>query len=704
MILAPLALAASLLVSLLAQVPYRHEKPEFELTLPSPQWRIADQSAGALVNCAFSPTPDAVTRAVVMTFPKTLIPNGLASREEQQKTVAGERYVRIGMEEGTLSGRDATRWEYAVGNSTIIEWAFLDGENYVVLQIAAPLTVWGNAGMKSRLDSIHASFRWIGGAMIESNLSRATAEEARAMRAALRAEITPPDYVVSRHRIHARIEPTASSIELSDVLDIESRKDGLAEIRLYTSVVKIAAVECAREVRFRVEPDQPSDTIVVTFAQPLAAGDRVELTVRAESQGFTRPSESEAPAPYRAYGQIEPYSSFSSHVLWYPIDRTNDAAVEITFDVPAPYVALTGGERTSSEEKDGRIVSRFVEDHRIHRDLPFPFVLTDGTNFARKLESGLELSVHNFADKGDAAKRVLELTAETAVLLEEKLGPLPWGELRVVRVVGERPTSISILPGTIFVPSGLFDSIADANLADGNLSDMNDNAMLVLTDAVTRQWTGVGADLSLEFVEGLATFAKALLVERRYGEDAYGKTLAFCRSTWLTSVGELPEFAIGDPRVDSNRLFLPTVGCKMPVVLALLRKQLGDEVFFAALRDALFATDPTADSLERFETAFTRRSGRDLRSFFDTWILRSGAPRLRLESSIAGDTVKATVFQMQGDDAYPIDLELEVEDASGAKTRHPISLAGKDLVVELAVANAKAVVIADADRLPVRFE
>lgn len=700
MFLAPLAIAFCLLL----QVPYRHERPAFELTLPSQQWRVADQTAGALVNCAFSPTPDAVTRAVVMTFPRTLLPAGLASREEQQKSVAGDRYVRIGMEEGTISGRDATRWEYSVGSSTIVEWAFLDGDVYVVFQLAAPLSVWSNPATKARLDSIGRSFQWIGGLASDGNAARATADETRAARTRLESEKTPPRFVVDRHRIRARIDPEKSTLEVEDVLDVTSRSDDLAEIVLHTSVVKVERIDSDRDVRWYAEPGEPSDSVAISFPTPLKSGESVTLKVTTRSDGFTRPSEPDAPAPFRAYGQIEPYGSFSSHVIWYPIDPTNEAAVEITFDVPAPYVALTGGARDPVTEQDGRLLSRFVEEHRIHRDLPFGFALTDGTVLSEKLESGFEISVHGFGDRVDAAKRVLAVAKEVASLLEDRFGATPARELRIVRITGERTPPISILPGMTLVPSGLFDSIAEADLADGNLSDMNDNAMLVLADAVTRHWTGIGADLSPEWVESLATFAKALLIERRHGPEAYAKTIAFCRSTWLTSIGDLPEYAIGDPRVQSNRLFLPTVGCKAPVVLAMLRERIGDEAFFGGLADAMFRSDPKLDSFVRMESALSKRAGADLKPFFDTWFFRAGAPRLKLEHAIQGERVTATLYQMQGDDAYPIDLALEWTTSSGAKSRTPVTLAGKDAKVEFTAPDVISVVIADSDRLPARIE
>lgn len=700
MFLASLAVAAVLLF----QVPYRHEKPAFELDLPSQQWRMADQTAGSLLNCAFSPTPDAITRAVVMTFPTAMLPKGLASREEQQKAAAGDRYVQIGMESGKISGRDATRWEYSVGNSTIVEWAFADGDTLVVFQLAAPLAVWANANSKARLDAIQGSFRWYGGASVDSNAIRSTPDEVRNLRASLASQDVVPNFVVTRHRIAARIEPAASTLEMSDALELEIREDEVAEIQLHTSIVTVDRVESESSMRWRIEPAEISDTLVITFDPPQKRGSIVTLTVHAKSEGFTRAPTEFAATPSQLHGRIESSSTYSSHALWYPIDRTNQAEVEITFDVPAPYSVLSGGERGEPEESDGRIRTRFVETTKVHRSLPFGFVLTDGTELTRKLDSGLEVSLHGYGDQEEAAKKVLSIASDAAALLERRFGGLPWRELRFVRLSSPVQASLAILPGMILMPAALFDSIADADLSEGNLADMKANGMLILIDAVSRQWTGMGADLSNELIEGLANFAKALFAEARHGDAAYRNTIAFCRTTWLSAIGQLPEYAIADPRVMSNRLFLPTAGCKTPVVLHLLRRVLGDEKFFAGLQHALFQSDRKLDSFVRLETSFAKTSGTDLRAFFDTWFHRSGAPVVKMQHTMSATSVDVTVYQMQGDDAYPLAFSLEIVDEKGAITREAVALDGKDWNATFAVSGAKSVSIVDRGCLPARFE
>lgn len=700
MFFASLAVAAVLLL----QVPYRHEKPAFELTLPSQQWRVADQTAGSLLNCAFSPTPDAITRAVVMTFPTTMLPKGLASREEQQKAAAGDRYVQIGLEPGKIAGRDATRWEYSVGNSTIVEWAFADGDTLVVFQLAAPLTVWANSNSKARLDAIQASFRWFGGASVDSNTIRSTPKEVRELRASLKNDVVVPNFVVTRHRITARIEPAASTLDVSDVVEIEILEDGVGEIQLHTSIVTVDRVESDRAIRWRVEPAEISDTLVITFDPPQEKGTIVSLTVHAKSEGFVRPPTELVATPSRQHGQIETSATYSSHALWYPIDRTNEAEVEITFDVPAPYFAISGGERGEREESEGRVRTRFVETTKIHRSLPFGFVLTDGTELTRKLDSGLEVSLHGYGEQEEAAKRALSIACDAADLLERRFGALPWRELRIVRMPSEARASLAILPGMILVPAPLLDSIKDVDLSAGNLSDLNANGMLILIDAVTRQWTGMGADLSNELIEGLANFAKALFAEERHGDAAYRNTIAFCRTTWLSAIGQLPEYAIADPRVMTNRLFLPTAGCKTPVVLYLLRRVLGDEKFFAGLQRTLFQSDPKLDSFDRLEASIAESSGTDVRAFFDTWFHRSGAPVVKLQHTTSATGVDVTVYQMQGEDAYPLAFDLEIVDEAGVVTRAPVVLDTKDWNAKFAISGVKSVSIADSGCLPARFE
>ena len=68
-------------------------------------------------------------------------------------------------------------------------------------------------------------------------------------------------------------------------------------------------------------------------------------------------------------------SSYSSHVVYYPVDADNDAAVDIRLTVPSGYTGLTGGKHIE------RALIFFLS-HIINIKLNNPFIVCSATFIA----------------------------------------------------------------------------------------------------------------------------------------------------------------------------------------------------------------------------------------------------------------------------------------------------------------------------------
>ncbi len=136
-------------------------------------------------------------------------------------------------------------------------------------------------------------------------------------------------------------------------------------------------------------------------------------------------------------------------------------------------------------------------------------------------------------------------------------------------------------------------------------------------DAITvRHWR----DIWLH--EGFASYCEALWAEQSRGRAAYREILD------QQDMGAFQGTIIIEDTTDVRTLFTPTVYRKGSWVLHMLRGVLGDETFFAALRQ--FATDPrwaygnatTADFIHTCESV----SRQELDWFFEQWLRRAGRP------------------------------------------------------------------------------
>jgi hypothetical protein len=104
------------------------------------------------------------------------------------------------------------------------------------------------------------------------------------------------------------------------------------------------------------------------------------------------------------------------------------------------------------------------------------------------------------------------------------------------------------------------------------------------------------------------------------------------------------------------------------MVFHMLRRWIGEDAFWGALRDIYRERLFQPASWDDLRNAFERRSGQALSDFFDQWVKRRGAPRVRLEevrmnpgpgaTSVAGQVVQEKPF-------FTAELELALETRDG---------------------------------------
>ena len=435
--------------------------------------------------------------------------------------------------------------------------------------------------------------------------------------------------------------------------------------------------------------------------QPLDAGQALTLEVRTGCADFLQTVDQNLVQEIDVVGQVRPGSSFSSHVLWYPMDEVNDAAMDITLDVPAPLTGLTGGRLVESTETDGRRRFRYVEEQRRPRPLPFGFAVGEYVSEQVVSAGGLELSVWGFPGEEALVRQRCGVLAECAAAFERALGPLPWSPVRFVHVKPQSKETGVSLPGMIVVSDGYFPDLAEVDASDGDLSSPGVMGLLVVADELSHQWNFYASAFPNELAEGISTFTNALFLEQRHGSGAYRNTIAYCRDAWIGGAGGETEFAIADPRVYSNSRYRSVVFCKTPVVLDALRRRLGDDVFFDGLRRAFAVADRTLDGFDRMQLGFEQAAGQELRPFFDQWFFRAGFPTLSVDHEAFDERVEVTIRQEQEGDAYVLAVLVQVDCEDGSRHEFPVLVESREQRLAWPLpARTTAVTLGPEGRLP----
>ena len=205
---------------------------------------------GGVLVIVFAPEESLVTRCSVLRYPGSFLPAGIETREKQVAGAAGERYRRIALDAGAIAGREGRRLEYEVGAGRTVEWAFEDGGDFVIFQLAAPAEVWDDEARRAELEAVRDSFRWTGG-RVRGPVDATPPAEIRALRAGGGAVARP--FEVTKHTIAARVEPGEHDLAVTDSIELVSREEGLGEVRLYTSVMAVEEVRSETPLSWRTE-------------------------------------------------------------------------------------------------------------------------------------------------------------------------------------------------------------------------------------------------------------------------------------------------------------------------------------------------------------------------------------------------------------------------------------------------------------------
>ena len=171
--------------------------------------------------------------------------------------------------------------------------------------------------------------------------------------------------------------------------------------------------------------------------------------------------------------------------------------------------------------------------------------------------------------------------------------------------------------------------------------------------------------------EGLTTF----MADYAYRERESPQAAAAMRLAWLRDYAAMPP----DEDTPLDRFTTRTHGAsqivgynKSAMLFFMLRDLIGEAAFDRGLRDFWSRYRFRIASWDDLRGAFERASGKNLAAFFEQWLQRTGAPKLRIADAkavaVAGGW-RLSVTLDQGAPAYALSVPLAVRTAGGEITR-----------------------------------
>jgi hypothetical protein len=500
------------------------------------------------------------------------------------------------------------------------------------------------------------------------------------------------EYDVLRYDIDASFNPDRLWVDGNARIKLRIRAYALTAITLRLAeplaVRSVVSSEYGRLLHLRVVGQ---NSIIVNFPTSVNRNTELWLNVvyggRLEPQVLDRESisvdagaaQGQTQVQEQVFIPIEPQFVYSNRSYWYPQSTVTDYAtshlrisVPPDFDVVATGTAVgPGAPSPGSVEPGQRARQLFV----FESELPVRYVgciisrFNDVGTRRVPIVTGSEVAAPASAvEPANGQTAPAAGSSRTDVVLKVVANPRQTGRARAfadraasilsyyAKLVGDAPypdftlaVTENDLPGG---HSPAYFAMLNQPLPMSPLVWRNDPVAFenyppyFLAHEIAHQWWGqaVGWKNYHEqwLSEGFAQYFATLYAATDRGDEVMAGMLRQMRRWSIAESDQGPVYLgyrLGHIRGE-GRIFRAIIYNKGAMVLHMLRRLIGDEHFFAGLRQFYAEWKFRKAGTDDFKAAMERASGQDLTAFFEGWIFSSDVPSLRFASAVAGSEAR----------------------------------------------------------------
>jgi aminopeptidase N len=394
--------------------------------------------------------------------------------------------------------------------------------------------------------------------------------------------------------------------------------------------------------------------------------------------------------------QIWTQGETEANSAWFPtIDAPNQKTTqEMYITVDSSFVTLSNGTlEYSRSHADGTRTDYWKMD-KPHS--PYLFTMAVG-NFAvvKDKWKGMEVSYYVEPKFEKYARNIFGNTPEMIEFFSNKLGyKYPWDKYSQV-VVRD------------FVSGAMENTTATTHMEALQVDDrtlLDESWDYIIAHELFHQWFGDLVTLeswaNLPLNESFANYSEYLWNEYKYGVDEADYKGQDELNQYLTESESKQEPLIRYYYRDREDMFDSHSYAKGGRILHMLRKYVGDDAFFTALKIYLERHKFSNVELAHLRLVFEEVTGEDLNWFFNQWFLSAGHAQLKVEQSYADGKVALKVTQQQDSlytPIYRLPLKVDVW-TGGQKTRYDVVVNQAWQTLEFPAATQPDLILFDAEQ------
>lgn len=367
---------------------------------------------------------------------------------------------------------------------------------------------------------------------------------------------------------------------------------------------------------------------------------------------FIDPDETDPEKPTQIWTQGET----ESNSCWFPtIDSPNQKTTdELYITVPEKFTTLSNGLLINQTDNKNGTRTDYWKMSQPHA----PYLIFMGIgeySVVKDSWKGKEVNYYVEKEYEKEAKDIFGNTPEMIQFFSDIFGVVyPWEKYS--QIVGRDYVSGAMENTTTTLHA------ETAHQRKGQLVDENIWED-VISHELSHHWFG---DLvtteswsNLTVNESFATYAEYLWREYKYGKDYADAHLFEDKNVYFSGDNELKNL-VRFHYAEREDMFDGVSYQKGGVILHQLRKELGDEAFFAGLKKYLETYQYGTAEAHQLRLSLEEVSGKDLNPFFDQWYYANSHPKLNVTYvyNEADKTVKISIKQTDKVFNFPLKIDV----------------------------------------------
>jgi len=481
---------------------------------------------------------------------------------------------------------------------------------------------------------------------------------------------------IDHYKIDAEINPRTQSLTATVEAHFSAVDNNVSTVAFeLNNALNVSRVVDDAGRQIPASRSQQDYTLRLTFPEPLIKGK--PMTVTFTYDGRLTGAEDSPVYGIRFAAIHQDYAYLMYPARWFPVAgyTTDRFSADTQITVPTGYRVLASGLEHSESAGDKTVCSFHYE----HRSFPGSLAVVQGNPV--KVTSEGVVSTMYFRTRADMAKPYGEEAGKIMSYFTSLYGLPPQANLTFVETEDGAPNGYSG-PGLVFLPPQTIG---------------NQVAKRVLANQLARQWWGMLVSPptrnSLWMENGSARYAELLYIEHDEGNADYQAAL---HDDYVDALSvENPPVAQASRLEDYSVEYWAVTAGKGAAVLNMLRLVLGDQNFFALMKQVPDQYAWKTVSTRQFEDAAEKIGNEKLDHFFLQWIDSSGAPEFKLEYTVfrtaKGFRVMGKVAQDLDTFRMPVTLHIETEgnpedkqiDVVGTSSEFSVDTFGKPKTVSL---------------------